>query len=95
MTGADFPVPVPGGLTLTAGKGRVKVDLARAGNAVVTMQPVRGGALRAIRKLTGPAAGVVVRIPTDSRPGVYRIQAVLIGDGLRDRASVTVRVPRR
>lgn len=95
VTGADFPVPVGGGLTLTAaGRGRVTLDLGRPGNAVVTMQPVSGGKLRAIRKLTGPASGVVVRIPTDSRPGVYRIQAVLIGDGLRDRAAVTVRVRR-
>lgn len=95
VTGADYPVPAGGGLTLTAaGRGRVKVVLARAGNAVVTMTPARGGKVRAIRKLTGPAAGVVVRIPTDSRPGLYRIQAVLIGDGLRDRAAVTVRVRR-
>lgn len=95
VTGADYPVPAGGGLTLTAaGRGRVKVVLARPGNAVVTMTPARGGKVRAIRKLTGPAAGVVVRIPTDSRPGLYRIQAVLIGDGLRDRAAVTVRVRR-
>lgn len=94
-TGGDFPVPVPGGLTLTtAGKGRVRVVLGRAGKAVVTMTPAGGGKVRAIRKLTGPAAGVVVRIPTDGRPGLYRIQAVLIGDGLRDRAAVTMRVRR-
>lgn len=96
VTGSDFPVPQPGGLTLTAaGPGRVKLDLARAGNAVVTMTPVSGGVVRAIRKLTGPAANIVVKVPTDSRPGVYRIRAVLIGDGLRDRASVTVRVRKK
>lgn len=95
VTGGDFPVPAPGGLTLTAaGTGRVKVVLGRAGNAVVTMTPARGGKVRAIRKLVGPASGVVVRLPTDSRPGLYRIQAILIGDGLRDRASLTVRVRR-
>ncbi len=76
VTGGDFPVPAPGGLTLTAaGTGRVKVVLGRAGNAVVTMTPARGGKVRAIRKLVGPASGVVVRLPTDSRPGLYRIQA--------------------
>ena len=92
-TGADFPVPVPGGLSLKkAGAGRVKVVLGRTGNAVVTMTAARGGKVRAIRKLTGPAAGVIVRIPTDSRPGLYRIRAILIGDGLRDHAAVTVRV---
>lgn len=94
VTGADFPVPAPGGLTLTAaGAGRVKVVLGRSGNAVVTMTPSAGGKVRAIRKLVGPRAAVV-RLPRDSRPGLYRIQAVLIGDGLRDRASLTVRVRR-
>jgi hypothetical protein len=96
VTGADFPVPQPGGLTLTtAGARRVKVVIGRPGNAVVTMTPAGGGKVRAIRKLTGPAAGVVVPIPADSRPGVYRIQAVLIGDGLRDRAVVTLRVTKK
>ena len=66
--------------------------LGRSGNAVVTMTPVGGGTVRAIRKLVGPSGGVLVRIPTDSRPGLYRIQAILIGDGLRDRASIVVRV---
>lgn len=95
VTGSDFPVPQPGGLTLTtAGARRVKVVLGRPGSAVVTMTPASGGKVRAIRKLTGPAAGVLVKLPTDSRPGLYRIQAVLIGDGLRDRASVTVRITR-
>jgi len=95
VTGGDFPVPAPGGLTLTtAGASRVKVVLGRAGNAVVTMTPVGGGKVRAIRKLVGPAAGVVVRLPADSRPGLYRVQAILIGDGLRDRATVTMRVRR-
>lgn len=95
ITGSDFPVPAPGGLTLTAaGAGRVRVSIARPGRAVVTMTPSGGGAVRAIRKLTGPTSGLV-RLPTDTRPGLYRVQAVLIGDGLRDRASVTVRVTRR
>ena len=95
VTGGDFPVPVPGGLTLAmAGPKRVKVTLGRAGNAVVTMTPSGGGKVRAIRKLTGPSAGVVVPLPSDSRPGLYRVQAILIGDGLRDRASLTVRVTR-
>jgi hypothetical protein len=94
-TGGDFPVPAPGGLTLTkVGARRVKVVLGRAGNAVVTMTPRGGGKVRAIRKLVGPSAGVVVRLPTDSRPGAYRIQAILIGDGLRDRVSITMRVKR-
>ena len=58
--------------------------------------PAPGGALRAIRKLTGPTRGsLLIRLPTDTRPGRYRVSAVLIGDGLRDRASVVVRVTRR
>jgi len=95
-TGADYPVPVPGGLTVTAaGVNRVRVRIDRPGRAVVTMAPVGGGSLRAIRKLSGPTSGdVVVRVPTDTRPGRYRVQAVLIGDGLKDRAAVVVRVRR-
>jgi hypothetical protein len=94
-TGADYAVPAPGGLALSrAGARRVRVTIARPGRAVVTMTPRGGGKIRAIRKLTGPApSGVVVRLPADSRPGLYRIQAILIGDGLRDRATLHVRVP--
>ena len=92
-TGADYAVPSPGGLTLAAaGNRRVRVTIARAGRAVVTMTPRGGGFVRAIRKLTGPTSSVVVRLPADSRPGLYRVQAVLIGDGLRDRATIHVRV---
>jgi hypothetical protein len=59
------------------------------------MKRIGGGRLRAIRKLAGPTGGdVVVRLPTDTRPGRYRVQAVLIGDGLRDRAAVVVKVRR-
>ena len=96
VTGGDYPVPVPGGLTLTAaGAGRVRLALARAGRAVVTVAPAAGGSVRAIRKLTGPTAGgVVIRLPSDTRPGLYRVSAVLIGDGLRDRATVIVRIRR-
>jgi hypothetical protein len=96
VAGGDYPVPVPGGLTLTAaGAGRVRLTIARPGRAVVTVAPRAGGTLRAIRKLTGPTAGgLVIRLPSDTRPGVYRVSAVLIGDGLRDRASVIVRVRR-
>ncbi len=87
-------MPAPGGLALSrAGARRVRVTIGRRGRAVVTMTPRRGGKVRAIRKLTGPArAGVLVRLPADSRPGVYRIRVVLIGDGLRDRAALDVRV---
>ena len=71
------------------------MTIARPGRAVVTMTPLAGGEVRAIRKLTGPTGGgVVVRLPADTRPGLYRVQAILIGDGLRDRASVVVRVRR-
>lgn len=96
-TGTDYPVPQPGGLSLEpAGPNRVRVTLGRAGNAVVTTQPVGGGFVRAIRKLTGPTrGGVLIRIPSDTRPGRYRVRAVLIGDGLRDRAGIIVRVTRR
>ncbi len=96
VAGGDYPVPAPGGLSLTvAGTGRVRLAIARPGRAVVTVAPRAGGALRAIRKLTGPTPGsLLIRLPTDTRPGLYRVSAVLIGDGLRDRASVIVRVTR-
>ena len=95
VTGSDFPVPEPGGLSLTAlSSSRVRIAITRPGRAVVTMTPVRGGFRRAIRKLTGPRK-TVIRLPRDSRPGRYRVRAVLIGDGLRDRDAVIVRVPRR
>jgi hypothetical protein len=95
VTGSDYPVPMPGGLTLSgAGLARVRVLIQRPGRAVVTMRPREGGTTRAIRKLTGPA-NVVVRLPRDSRPGLYLVRAVLIGDGLRDRAEVVARVPAR
>jgi hypothetical protein len=96
VTGGDYPVPMPGGLSLSpAGANRVKVRIDRPGRAVVTMKRVGGGKLRAIRKLAGPTGrAVVVRLPTDTRPGRYRVQAVLIGDGLRDRAAVVVKVRR-
>ena len=96
VTGGDFPVPMPGGLSLSAaGVNRVKVRIDRPGRAVLTMAPVGGGSLRAIKKLAGPTGrDVVVRLPTDTRPGRYRVQAVLIGDGLKDRAAVVVKVKR-
>ncbi len=96
VTGGDYPVPVPGGLSLTAaGADRVRLAITRPGRAVVTVAPRAGGKLRAIRKLNGPTRGsLLIRLPTDTRPGVYRVSAVLIGDGLRDRASVIVRVKR-
>ncbi len=95
-TGRDYAVPQPGGLTLeAAGPNRVRLRLDRPGNAVVTTQPVGGGFVRAIRKLTGPTRGtVLIRLPQDTRPGRYRVRAVLIGDGLRDRAGVVVKVTR-
>jgi hypothetical protein len=94
VTGADFAVAMPGGLAVTAaGPNRVRVRIDRAGRAVVSMAPLGGGWVRAIRKLAGPTAGdIVVRVPADTRPGRYRIRVVLIGDGLRDRASAIVRV---
>jgi hypothetical protein len=96
-TGQDYPVPVPGGLTLqAAGPNRVRLNLTRAGSAVVTTQKLSGGFVRAIRKLSGPTSGsILIRLPQDTRPGRYRVRAVLIGDGLRDRAGVVVQVTRR
>lgn len=96
VTGVDYPVPQPGGLVLEpAGANRVRLQLTRSGNAVVTTQRLSGGFVRAIRKLTGPTNGaMVIRLPRDTRPGRYRVRAVLIGDGLRDRAGVVVRVTR-
>jgi hypothetical protein len=96
-TGVDFPVPQPGGLVLKrAGVNRVRIIITRAGRAVVTMAPRTGGRLRAIRKLSGPTPrdGRVLRLPSDTRPGLYTVRATLIGDGLRDRAAVVARVGR-
>jgi hypothetical protein len=96
-TGVDFPVAQPGGLVLKrAGVNRVRIVIARAGRAVVTMTPRRGGRLRAIKKLSGPTprGGRVLRLPSDARPGLYTVRATLIGDGLRDRAAVVARVRR-
>ena len=96
-TGQDYPVPAPGGLTLeAAGLNRVRLTITRAGNAVVTTQRLSGGFVRAIKKLTGPTRGsVLIRLPQNGRPGRFRVRAVLIGDGLRDRAGVVAQVTRR
>lgn len=95
--GADVTVAQPGGLTVTrAGARAVRVRIDRPGRAVVSVVRRGSRVVRAIRKLTGPTGrAVTVRLPRDTRPGVHRIRVVLIGDGLRDRAVVTVRVPRR
>ena len=76
-TGVDYPVPQPGGLTLeAAGPNRVRLQLARPGNAVVTTQRLGGGFVRAIKKLTGPTRGaLLIRLPQDTRPGRYRVRA--------------------
>ncbi len=94
--GGDVAVAAPGGLTVTrAGARAVRVRIDRPGRAVVSVVPRGGGQVRAIRALTGPTAGaVLVRLPRDTRPGVYRLRVVLIGDGLRDRAVLTMRVTR-
>lgn len=101
--GRDAAVPVPGGLRLARvrpgpvrrGSAGARVRIARPGRAVVSIVPRGGGRVRALRRLAGPTgAAVPIRIPRDTRPGVYRLRAVLIGDGLRDRAAVTLRVTR-
>jgi hypothetical protein len=97
VTGVDYPVPQPGGLVLeAAGPNRIRLQLTRPGNAVVTTQRLSGGFVRAIRKLTGPTAEpILIPLPRDTRPGRYRVRAVLIGDGLKDRAGVIVTATRR
>ncbi len=92
--GVDAAVAAPGGLAVTrAGARAVRVAITRPGRAVVSVVPRGGGTVRAIRKLSGPVR-TTVRLPRDTRPGVYRVRVVLIGDGLRDRATVTMRVSR-
>ena len=97
VTGRDFPVPMPGGLTLTAAgpNRRVCVIDRPAGRAVVTMTP-RRRRHRARHPQAHRAHRRRRRRPRARRhpPGRYRVQAVLIGDGLRDRAPVIVRVRR-
>lgn len=96
-SGVDFPVTTPGGLRLAAaGTARVRLTAARPGRVVLTIQPTAGGRRRAFKKLTlGGPATVVVGLPRDSKPGLQRVRATLLGDGLTDRASVVVRMPKR
>jgi hypothetical protein len=95
--GADVAVAAPGGLTVrAAGRRAVRVRIDRPGRAVVSVVRQGSRTVRAIRRLTGPTRGAVtVRLPRDTRPGPHRVRVVLIGDGLRDRAVVRLRVPRR
>lgn len=95
--GVDAVVTRPGGLTMArAGTRAVRIRISRPGRAVVSVRPRRGGTVRAIRKLAAPTRGwVLVRLPRDTPPGVYQVRAVLIGDGLRDRAVVGVRISSR
>ena len=91
----DYPVPVPGGLGLRrSGARAVTVTAARRGRVVVSMTPARGGQRRAIRKLVAPHRATRVVLPRNARPGRYRVQAVLQGDGLLDRRAVVVTVRR-
>ena len=93
VAGADYAVPSPGGLTLAAaGNRRVRVTISRPGPRRGDHDAARRRQGRAPSASSPARRGVLVRLPADSRPGVYRIQAVLIGDGLRDRASLHVRV---
>lgn len=94
--GRDARVAAPGGLKVTrAGARAVTVRLGRRGRAVVSIQRMPRGRVRAVRKLSGPTRGAVrVRLPRDTRPGRYRLRVVLIGDGLRDRAVLALRVRR-
>jgi hypothetical protein len=93
--GGDYPVAVPGGLALKRSGGRaVEVTAARRGRVVVSIKRFSGGAARAIKKLDAPSASTRVAIPFDTRPGKYRVTAVLQGDGLKDRKVVVVTVTR-
>lgn len=95
-SGGDVQVPIPGGLTLTAGTGRsVLVTASRPGRVVVTLTAAGGGPRRAIRKLATPTAGpIAIALPGDARPGRYVVEAVLEGSGLIDRQSVAVTLAR-
>jgi hypothetical protein len=93
--GGDYPVPVPGRLALKrAGAQAVQVVATRRGRVVVSIARVPRGKRRAIKKLTAPHAATRITIPRDTRPGRYRVTAVLQGDGLKDRKAVIVRVVR-
>jgi hypothetical protein len=94
--GVDVAVAAPGGLTVTrAGARAVRVRITRPGRAVVSVRRDADGVVRGLRTLAAPTRGtVVVRLPRDTRPGVHRVRVVLIGDGLRDRAVVALRVRR-
>ena len=73
----------------------VPVVFAVVGSRVLVAIDGKPKRTRALRRLAGPTGSVVpIRIPPDTRPGVYRLRAVLIGDGLRDRAAVTLRITR-
>lgn len=91
----DTPVAVGGGLVVVPGRGRsLTVLLSRRARAVVRLIPLSTGRGRVVAKVNGPTspAGLVIRLPTDLRPGRYRIVTVALGDGLRDVSNVPFRV---
>lgn len=103
---ANPTTPPPGGDVHVARGGtlavsqpvrrRVTVVLGRKARAVMRLQPVIGGPGRTVAKLYGPtpAAGIVVRLPADVRPGWYWLVTVALGDDLRDVVITRVLVTR-
>ncbi|MBI2684264.1 MAG: hypothetical protein HYX33_02555 [Actinobacteria bacterium] len=91
--GGDATVPVGGGLTIALGSpGSLVVTLTRPARAALQLIPAGAATGRVIATFQGPIAPTTVRVPADTRPGTYRAFVVAMGDGLRDEASVTVRV---
>lgn len=91
--GGDVAVPVGGGLALAdTGQRAVTVRLTRAARAVVSVLPAGTGRRRVIGKLQGPVTSRRIALPTDLRPGAYRVMAVALGSGLKDVVEIALRL---
>jgi subtilisin family serine protease len=91
--GGDLIVSSGGGLSVSPPSGRtLAVTVSRPARVVVSLARLPDGGPRAIAKIDGPAAGRVVQLPVDVRPGRYRIQVVALGQKLRDEVQLPLAV---
>jgi hypothetical protein len=90
--GGDFPT-VTGGLSIEADGDAVTVRLARHGRAIVRLVPPHQRRGQVIGRLRGPTSGrgTTIPLPSNVRPGRYRIVVVAWGQaGVRDWASTYI-----
>ncbi|MGD9694684.1 MAG: hypothetical protein AB7V42_03370 [Thermoleophilia bacterium] len=105
--GGDIEPPRVGPPVITApaklrAGGRFQVAANRAGKAVVQLLPIKRGRPlrgRAISKLVFPTEGTLAAVlPRDARSGRYRILVTFWGSGIKERATLDLRIvaaPRR